>query len=354
MKFDWHPRVRTITLALLTAAVVSPSLPADWVELKDGRRLRGVDFKKKGDGHLFTLENGKRVFFAAALVASFEKSAPGEKVEHEGKQVSLRAKIKALRAAAAKRERRALKDLERWARGRSGADAAKERVQALPPKDRERLLATALVKSSKKSARRLAAQELGNLAKGTSREKPVVNWLASAAIRDRYKSVRDQSLLALQSIGHKDTALSFTGALRDRSPRHRIHAANALSLFPDRRAMPELIKTMRYTWAGFGRGFVFQGVQRSYISDYELVSGGTGFSVVEVADPVIQTNTTGVSLDADVRKVEMISRVRAMRKISGQNFGFDSDKWSAWWEEESAAAAEDNGAAKDRGAKQAP
>jgi len=39
--------------------------------------------------------------------------------------------------------------------------------------------------------------------------------------------------------------------------------------------------------------------QRAYIADYELVSGGTGFSIVEVADPVVQTFQEGVILDVD-------------------------------------------------------
>jgi general secretion pathway protein D len=39
--------------------------------------------------------------------------------------------------------------------------------------------------------------------------------------------------------------------------------------------------------------------QRAYIADYELVSGGTGFQIVEVADPVVQTFQEGVILDVN-------------------------------------------------------
>lgn len=39
--------------------------------------------------------------------------------------------------------------------------------------------------------------------------------------------------------------------------------------------------------------------QRAYISDYELVSGGTGFAIIEVADPVVSTFQEGVILDVD-------------------------------------------------------
>ncbi|HVR72946.1 MAG TPA: tetratricopeptide repeat protein, partial [Planctomycetota bacterium] len=39
--------------------------------------------------------------------------------------------------------------------------------------------------------------------------------------------------------------------------------------------------------------------QRAYISDYNLVSGGTGFAIIEVADPEVQTFQEGVILDVD-------------------------------------------------------
>lgn len=72
--------------------------------------------------------------------------------------------------------------------------------------------------------------------------------------------------------------------------------------------------------------------ERAFVSDYELVSGGTGFAIVEVADPVIQTNTTGVVLDADVRMVELRTRLRTLNKITGQDFGADVGKWRSWWQ----------------------
>jgi general secretion pathway protein D len=39
--------------------------------------------------------------------------------------------------------------------------------------------------------------------------------------------------------------------------------------------------------------------QRAYIADYNLVSGGTGFQIIEVADPEVQTFQEGVILDVD-------------------------------------------------------
>lgn len=51
------------------------------------------------------------------------------------------------------------------------------------------------------------------------------------------------------------------------------------------------------TAANGQRVYVSVITQRAYIADYELVSGGTGFSIVEVADPVVQTFQEGVILD---------------------------------------------------------
>jgi hypothetical protein len=91
---------------------------------------------------------------------------------------------------------------------------------------------------------------------------------------------------------------------------------------------------MKLVWDDFGRGFFFQGEQRSFIKDYNLVSGGTGFQIIEVADPEVSTVTTGVVLDVKVRKVEMVARVRALREITGQDFGADVKKWREWWKSE--------------------
>ena len=112
----------------------------------------------------------------------------------------------------------------------------------------------------------------------------------------------------------------------------RTRAANAISLFPQREVVGDILGTMRKTWAGFGRAYTMQVTQRAYISDYELVSGGTGFSIVEVADPVVQTNLEGVSLDVKVRRVELVARLRALHKITGQKFGTDLKAWQNWWE----------------------
>ena len=71
---------RFVISGLLAALCGSPAW-ADWVTLHDGSRVRGIDYKKRGKGYLFTIENGKTVYIKAKNVASFEKSPRGEKVE---------------------------------------------------------------------------------------------------------------------------------------------------------------------------------------------------------------------------------------------------------------------------------
>ena len=69
------------------------------------------------------------------------------------------------------------------------------------------------------------------------------------------------------------------------------------------------------------------------IRDYNLVSGGTGFSIIEVADPEVSSLKTGVVLDVKVRKVEAISYARALQAITGEDYGVDASAWRKWWRE---------------------
>jgi hypothetical protein len=318
---------RSITLAL-TFALSSP-LSADWVDLKDGTALRGVEFKRAGKQCVFTLEDGRTVSLRAAEVAGVRKSPPDERVEFRGNAVTLAEKVKVLKEEAKKREREAARDLEAWAAGKQGAEAARERFAALDPVDREHVLAAVLAKGTK-PARRLAARELA-----AHKSKPALAARARAAVKDADRAVRSESLDAIEAAGGgSDAGASFAPYLSSASSPERTRAALAIERFPSRDAVPVLIETMKLVWDDFGRGFFFQGEQRSFIKDYNLVSGGTGFQIIEVADPEVSTVTTGVVLDVKVRKVEMVARVRALREITGQDFGADVKKWREWWKSE--------------------
>jgi hypothetical protein len=225
-----------------------------------------------------------------------------------------------------KKEKEALRNIEKWARGKRGSEEARAAVAGLTAPERQRYFARTLAKSRVPAARLLVAKELGKIKSKTS-----LASLANSAIADRQPAVRAECLTALKSQDDPTTAEQFVPYLRSASRVARIRAAQAVEVFPTRRAVPVLIEGIRRVWDDFGRGFIFQGTQRSFIKDYNLVSGGTGFSLIEVADPEIDTISTGTVLDVKVRRVEIISYVRALRKITGQEFGADPREWRAWW-----------------------
>lgn len=304
------------------------SAAADWVDLKNGTSLRGIELKRRGNLRSFTLENGQEVLLEPKQIAGFRRSPRGEKVEFRGKQVSLRQKVRTLQLEERRREARALRNIEKWARGKSGSEEARAAVEEIPPVARQRYFARIITRSHLPEARALAAQELGKFETEAS-----LVVLSSAAIADRQPAVRSACLMALRKLDDPSTPDRFLPYLRSPAREVRVRAAQAIEVFPTRRAAPVLIQALRRTWADFGRGFVFQGTRRAYIKDYNLVSGGTGFSILEVADPEVDVVSTGVVLDAKVQRVEIISYVRALRKISGRNLGADPREWQAWWRE---------------------
>ncbi|MGE3166069.1 MAG: hypothetical protein AB7O52_14275 [Planctomycetota bacterium] len=176
--------------------------------------------------------------------------------------------------------------------------------------------------------RQLSVRELGVLG-----NRDYHNVLAHVAITDVRRSVRDEALSTLKTWSQPDTALSFIPYLSAGDERQRINAARALNVFPDRRSVGPLIKQATKIAAGFGRAHIVNVVQRSYVKDYELVSGGTGLVVQEVADPVVDVFQDGVVLDIDIHKAEIISYVGALQRSTGMTFGTDFEAWQKWWAE---------------------
>ena len=377
-----HGRGPLTWMLCLAACLATAEVSADWVTLRSGETIRGVGLEqlRKGGDYTFTREDGVTVRIARDDLFLHEKSPAKELVEFRGRKVSLRKKVRELQKERQKRLERGVADLERWAAGlrevdrerqrreeaseaaseaaepelaRSALEAA-ERLRSLESSERERILIAALKRAETPGARRLAGRELGAFPTESA-----FRQLARRALLDEYRSVRDTALRQLleherrrrekfgsdaaarqagQATEPKDTPLEtsidvFIDALASKRPHVRTRAANALSLVPRRRAVAPLIDTFYMTWTGFGRGYTMQATQRAFIKDYELVSGGTGFSIIEVADPVVATNTTGVALDVKVRRVEVYARVRALRKATGQNFGSNLKEWRAWAEE---------------------
>lgn len=257
-------------------------------------------------------------------------------VEHDGKWIP-RAEWERLQEDAAGRaELVALESaLETAARGEKEPEAAAAAMQTFraAPEERRRYALAHALGSPDHRTRQLAVRASGELTgKRPSRS------LTHIAVSDPRRSVRDEALRVLKSWNEPDTALSFIPYLESDDDRERVNAARALNVFPDRRAVPVLITTAHKIWAGFGRSHFAQLVQRSYVQDYELVSGGTGLIVSEVADPVIDTFIDGIVLDIDVRRAEAYSRIATLERITGQNFGTDFEAWAKWWQEEQGKA----------------
>ena len=102
---------RLLFLAGILALLVGSSpASADWVTLRDGQHLRGLDLKPAADGYRFTLENGDIISIAAEDFYYLERSPRGERLEFRGRSVSLREKILILQKEKKARERELLAD----------------------------------------------------------------------------------------------------------------------------------------------------------------------------------------------------------------------------------------------------
>lgn len=158
--------------------------------------------------------------------------------------------------------------------------------------------------------------------------------LAESALEDPKQLGRSAALMALQALP-EDPRVSafFVRSLRRDHVFHRVHAVNALAAFPSVGAVPALIMVLRESTTGFGRVHITIETQRAFIQDFELSSGGTGNVVAEVADPVVGTQSEGISLEAKVVQWERTSVVKVLRRLTGQPFGSDPDAWERWWRE---------------------
>ncbi len=332
------------TVAVLLAMLLCASTRADWVILKDGRSYRGIDYRKHGKGYLFTVESGKTAFIQAKHVAEYRKSPPGEKVEFRGEQVTLREKILALKRERKVLQRKLARAFRDWARGGMKADEGRATVLAQPEQEQELLFGRTLAKHSSTATRKLAAVQLAHF-----KTSHAVKALAISAVMDRHSTVRATCLQALQSLKNPRTGEQFVPFLFSRDQRYRVRASEALRTFPTYRAIPALMVTITKHWNGGQRSYFFHGAQRAYIGDYELVSGGTTFTLTEVADPIVKFAETGVVLDATIAHSEEQVHVTTLQTITGQRFGFDPEAWRTWWEKTGKALAQ-----KQREEQQAP
>lgn len=307
---------------------------AEWCDAqglrKDAERLRWRTLEIDPDHAKAREDLGFRKLGAIWLTEADYQRAHG-KVFFEGEWLTPTAHEKAVRKAHNEKTLAEAQQLFRTASGRgkdSERQAALEKFRTLASWARNWTLLEA-TESLRTRERQFAVRELG-----VSGERKYQNRLTHLAITDSKRSIRDEALRALESWEEPDTVLTFIPYLSSGNERMRINAARALNVMPDRRAVGPLIQTAHYIWAGFGRTHIAVLTQHAFVSDYELVSGGTGLVVQEVADPVVDTFQEGVVLDVDIRRAEAFARVAALQAITGQKFGTNFGQWASWWKEQ--------------------
>ena len=165
-----------ILTAALTVTLVATSARADWVTLRDGDVLRGLNLERQKDGYRFTLEDGRQIFIPKADFFHLEKSPKNEKVEFRGKKVSLKYKIATLEREMRLTKSRRMEDVEHWARGEKIAplsyftaaeiEALRRHAEEALKKDKARVTAEtedakeAVRRASEEAAKKRARQEL--------------------------------------------------------------------------------------------------------------------------------------------------------------------------------------------------
>lgn len=248
-------------------------------------------------------------------------------VKHRGRWVTPEEKANLEAEEKREKERRRIRKLVRRVGSRipESSEEARARLMAYDDEDKFPVLLDAL-ENPEKPVRIYAAKELGRIGK-----EEAVRPLAKTAIEDRFRTVRITATRALNGIGAKDTAVPFIENLNSANPYHRLHAVEGLSMFPDRRSVHWLIKTWRGISGGFGQGYTMIATLQTYISDYQLSSGGTGFIAMELADPELGTLTTGVVFEAKIQYVELAARTQTLVYLTGQELGSDRKAWARWW-----------------------
>jgi len=263
----------------------------------------------------------------------------------EGRWIPSKEKEKILAERAARRRRTALlRVLRRAASGGSRAPEAIKALRAVPARDLVPVLLQGLRRSTRE--RIFAARELsGFRLKGKEKFKAVES-LTRLVVTGSTGKVRRAALDSLKAIKWSETPIFFCRYLYDSDRLRRIFALQALIEFPDLRAVGHIFATFPLSWQGGTSGTILAGVSASYIRGYELVSGGTGSRIVEIAKPKIGTVVVGSGIGTSAggatsedrkRRAEAFLRFRALEVITGEPYGTSLKAWKRWWRSEGRA-----------------
>ncbi|MEZ6195467.1 MAG: HEAT repeat domain-containing protein [Planctomycetota bacterium] len=231
----------------------------------------------------------------------------------------------------------------RWARreadllwdgvGKAGfATAAilRERLGSLPS-DLTLGRAVKLVEKGDVRERWVAAQVLGD-----SRDKRRVKPLFVSALNDPEWQVRQAAVGALKRHDDGTTIGPFMRVLLTCPiDSRRVFAAEGLGMLGDRHAVPALMRALKTPPDGGGvpkaRANIAVLKQVAYVKDYDVEVAQSAF----IADPIVDIAQEGAVLDVAVVAITVQRRTigHALGRLTGQDFGGDVDRWSAWWDQ---------------------
>jgi len=208
------------------------------------------------------------------------------------------------------------------------------------------LAATTEILSDHSSARRrIAASALQRLATDPLKEdSPVaqaaVKSLINRAALDGNDDVREAAARTLRDLNEPGVTAPFVKALASSSSAVRANSAEALGIIGMPAAAPAIVAALATTNAAGGSvtrapaSYLFVGRQIAYIQDFDVEA----FAGAVAADPQVNVLTEGAVLDVRVlsitshqARVHERSTMRgALGKLLGQDFHYDTDKWSKW------------------------
>ena len=163
------------------------------------------------------------------------------------------------------------------------------------------------------------------------------------AMYDPSEQARIAAARAVGDFGASEVGAPLVKALSSATPAVRIRAAEALGHAREDKFVPPLVDRLYALTRAAGsvaarrtpHSYLFVGTQRAYIQDFDVEVAR--FSAV--ADPVINTLTTGSVLDvgvintAQVTILQEIATVRrSLGRITGQGARWKARQWKKWWE----------------------
>jgi hypothetical protein len=162
--------------------------------------------------------------------------------------------------------------------------------------------------------------------------------LAVIVLTDRYRSVREPALAELVERKDERVAAQFRKALASRNGELIRRAATGLAALERTEAVPDLIEVL----TAQGRMLVDIPVRRLFhdmSADFEgkqtVDVGGRTIRLKPAVGLIDSGGTVQVEVEQQMREVTIYRTdvLEALRKLTGQDFGFDYSKWRLWYEE---------------------